>query len=302
MRYSTPLRYPGGKSRLANFIKLVFDHNDIVDGHYAEPYAGGASVALSLLFHEYACEVHVNDVDPAVYAFWHSVLRAPDDLCELIRRTPVTMAEWHKQKGVQQAGRVSMLRLGFSTFFLNRTNRSGIIHSGGAIGGTKQRGEWKLDARYNRDELIVRIQRIASFRDRIHLTNHDAVEFLRQTVRRLPHRTLAYLDPPYFVKGQRLYANYYRPSDHAEVARVVNGLRQKWIVSYDCAPEIIALYSKRRRITYDLSYSAMDRYRGKEVMFFSPGLVVPKIANPSLVTPRFIRESSKRAQIALELV
>ena len=180
-RFPSPLRYPGGKGKVANFMKLLFTENDFVGWDYVEPYAGGASVALALLFEDYAAHVHINDINRSVYAFWRVVLDQPDELCARILDTRVSTAEWRRQRKVQMAVDPAPLDLAFSTFFLNRTNRSGII-TGGIIGGQGQDGTWKLDARYNKSDLVRRIQKVARFRGRITLTQLDAFEFLEPWV------------------------------------------------------------------------------------------------------------------------
>lgn len=280
----SPLRYPGGKSKLAKFVQLLFRTNGLLDGEYAEPYAGGASVALTLALNEYASVVHINDLDRSIWAFWHAVLWDTDALCARISETRVSMAEWRRQRAVQSAtAAADPLDLAFSTFFLNRTNRSGIIASGGVIGGLAQTGEWAIDARYNKSGLIQRIERIACYRDRIRLTRLDASTFVARMREKLPARSLTYLDPPYFVKGQRrLYANYYRPEDHAAIANQLRTFGRPWIVSYDTAPEILELYRRYRNMKYSLSYSAASRYRGSEVMVFAPKLKVPNLLRPGV--------------------
>src|SRR3990172_4832599 len=171
MDYYSPLRYPGGKGKISSFFKRVFRDNYLYDGVYVEPYAGGASVGLSLLLNQYASKVVINDVDLSIYAFWHSVFSCTDDLCKLILDTPVTIETWKRQKEFQRDRmNTSHLQLGFSTFFLNRTNRSGIVNAG-VIGGTKQDGKWRIDARFNKRELIKRIERIARYRDKIVVLN-----------------------------------------------------------------------------------------------------------------------------------
>lgn len=279
MRFLSPLRYPGGKGKLAPFIQRVFEINHLLDGHYAEPYAGGASVALSLLSNEYASHIHINDLDRSIFAFWHSVLEETEALSRLVRDTPVTVAQWRRQRVVQRRKQTeSLLELGFSTFFLNRTNRSGIIASGGVIGGKNQNGHWKIDARYNAAELVQRIQHIAAFRDRISIYNLDAEDFLGLAAVQLPERSLVYLDPPYYVKGQQqLYASYYRTADHARIAESLVSCPWRWMVSYDAAPEILKLYRGYSRVMYGLRYTAAESYVGEEAMFFSPELRVPEL-------------------------
>src|SRR6185437_3755245 len=266
----TPLRYPGGKAKLAAYVKSILVQNRLLDGEYVEPYAGGAAIALELLFHEYVSRIHINDVSRPVHAFWKAVLDHTDPLCRLVRDTPLTVTEWDKQRQIMRNRKErDVLALGFATFFLNRTNRSGILN-GGIIGGRDQTGPWKIDARYNSTELVNRIQSIASMRDRIKLTKSDALTFLKSGVKKWPAKTLIYLDPPYFVKGRDLYHDFYEPDDHASVAEFVrNGIvKQRWIVSYDNAPTIRNLYSGLPHIVYDIGYSARSASKGSEVMFF----------------------------------
>ena len=63
MRILSPLRYPGGKSRITDFVKQIIKDNNLLDGVYVEPYAGGAAVALSLLMDEYVSSIIINDKD-----------------------------------------------------------------------------------------------------------------------------------------------------------------------------------------------------------------------------------------------
>lgn len=292
-RFVSPLRYPGGKGKVANYMKLLFLENDFTGYRYVEPYAGGATVALALLYEEFASHIYINDLNPSVYAFWRAVLDYTDALCARIADRPVTIEEWHRQKAIQDAADPDPLDLAFSTFFLNRTNRSGII-KGGVIGGKGQGGAWKLDARYNKANLILRVQKIARFRSRITLMRRDAAEFIRAEVAELPAETFVYLDPPYYVKGEGLYQHSYRHEDHEEIARCVRGMAHPWVVSYDAAPEILEMYAGLRRIRYDLSYSAADRYRGDEVMFFAPCVDMPCVETPSTI-PMSTVNRAKRA-------
>lgn len=282
MSFNTPLRYPGGKGKLTNFFRLIFEQNKLTDGHYVEPYAGGAGLAVSLLLLEYASNIHLNDINRSVYAFWHSVLNHPKELCQMIEECDVTMDEWYRQKAAQaKPNECSLLELGFSTFFLNRTNRSGIIW-GGVIGGKNQDGEWKLDARFNKPNLLTRIKTLSRYADRIHLYDQDAEVFIRDTIPILPAKTLIYFDPPYYKKGKGLYENHYHHNDHVRVAKEIGKVKdKKWIVSYDNTPEIWAIYKHHPHIVYSLSYSAQDRYKGSEVMFFGPDLDIPDVDNPA---------------------
>lgn len=251
-------------------MESVFQTNGLCDAYYVEPFAGGASVALSLLMNEYARRIYINDLDRAIFAFWYSVLNETDVLCKLIRDTPVTVKTWKQQKQIHRdKAKADALSLGFSTFFLNRTNRSGILN-GGIIGGINQKNRWKINARYNKRELIRRIERIASYRHRIHLANVDASKFISNICHRLPQKTLIYFDPPYYAKGPHLYHNYFRHEDHQALSNVIRGLcGQHWLVSYDNTPEIRKMYTGFVNVQYSLHYCAASSRSGREIMFFS---------------------------------
>jgi DNA adenine methylase len=273
MRDASLLRYPGGKWRIADFFERVIRLNGLGRIEYVEPYAGGASLGLSLLFTEQVSEIHLNDLDPAIYAFWHSVLTRNRDFAELVSEIPVTPDEWSKQKAIYLRGPAAgRFALGFATFFLNRTNHSGILN-GGMIGGRKQHGTWKLDARFNRTELRRRLQRISAYKSRIYISCEDAMRFLRD--RTTPPKSLIYLDPPYYRPGRHLYLNDYKRADHGAVRDRVGHLSSPWIISYDDVAEIRRLYNDFRSRGLRLLHTARSARDGREVLFFSPSLRIP---------------------------
>lgn len=277
----TPLRYPGGKGKLSEFVKTVLRKNELVDGEYCEPYAGGAGVALELLMHEYVKRIHINDISRPLFAMWSSVLNLPDKFARKIRDATLSVRAWDRQKAIFTNPKdYDDLELGFAAFYLNRTNRSGILN-GGIIGGRAQTSEWGIDARYNAKDLVARVEAIASMRDRICIYNEDAEAFLTDTVARLPRRTLVYLDPPYFLKGKELYIDHYDADDHATIARLVRRIKpQAWIVSYDDVPQIRTLYQRYRGIRYELGYTAREARSGVELMYFSDKLTIPPAVGP----------------------
>lgn len=274
-RYKTPLRYPGGKQKLSPFLCEVIEQNNLIGGHYVEPYAGGAGVAMELLISGKVSHVHLNDSCKRIYAFWNSVLTKSDELCAMVVRASLTVEEWRRQQAIFAAPEQSdELTLGFATFYLNRCNRSGIL-SGGLIGGLRQDGDWRMDARFPRNELIRRIEVIASKAKTISLRNWDAERFIREYLPRVPDDALVYLDPPYFKKADRLYLNHYSAADHERIATVIQqSIKHKWIVSYDNAPEISKYYLKRRSFEYDLQYNASKAYMGKELIIISDDLTI----------------------------
>lgn len=281
-RYYSPLRYPGGKGRIANYIKLLLEQNLLLDGNYVEPYAGGASIAIDLLVNEYVSDIHINDIDDSIYSFWYSILNDTDRLCEKINNAKLTIEEWRKQRNIHKNTREhSVLDVGFSAFYLNRTNRSGIL-SGGVIGGVEQNGKWKINARFMKKSLVKRIQVIADYKDRINLYNEDAIHLIKRLNKILPKRILYYLDPPYYDKGKELYVNHYKHEDHVDIANVISRLHDRcWLVSYDNVESIRHLYNRFRQHQYSLNYSAGKSKRGSEVLVFSDLLTIPEIKNPT---------------------
>lgn len=274
---TSPLRYPGGKSCLYNLVATILRTNKLERSHYVEPYAGGCGLALSLLYAGHVSDIHVNDLDFSIWSFWHCVLNRTEEFVELVENTPVSIEEWHRQKAIHRASnKRSILRLGFSTFFLNRTNRSGIIKGAGVIGGFSQTGNYKLDCRFNRKDLARRIRRIAKYRNRIHLTNLDAIPFMRQMQKKLPKSAFFCIDPPYFKKGSSLYTNYYGPDEHEAVAKVVLRLEHPWIVTYDYMEEIKRLYVDRRQFLFDINYSIQTKRIGSELLIASKNLRLPE--------------------------
>jgi len=255
----------------------VLERNSATEWNYVEPYAGGAGVTMELLLANRVRYVHLNDSSIHIYAFWRAILADPEGFCRRISRASLTLDAWRAHREVvRHPERHDLLDLGFSTFYLNRCNRSGVL-SAGVIGGTAQRGEWRIDARFPRNELIRRIECIESHKGRITVSNLDAKQFILETVNLLPRNTLVYCDPPYFARADRLYLNTYQPGDHARLARVIQTqLQRPWMVSYDNHPSIVSLYRKRRSFRYALTYSAITAYTGSELFIFSDDLKLPR--------------------------
>ncbi len=279
--FYSPLRYPGGKSRLAKFIaKVCVDNN--IDGHYIEPYAGGASVALHLLIEGKVKNITINDYDRSIYAFWYSVLNNTGKLCEMIEDTEINIENWRKAKEVQRnKKKADLLELGFSTFFLNRVNYSGVIN-GGIIGGISQKGKYKIDCRFNKEELVERIKLIARHKKNIKLYKKDALKLIQKIQEDSDNKnTIFYFDPPYYLKGPSLYMNFYNDKQHAQIASAIKGIKNiHWIVSYDDVTQVNNLYNWARSLKYSLSHFVNNFKVGKEVIFHNQNLKVSTINIP----------------------
>ena len=278
MEHYSPLRYPGGKAKLAPFIAAVIRRNGHVRPEYVEPYAGGAGVALHLLFEEYADRVVINDADPRIRCFWEAVTQHTQEFIEMVTTVLVSVDEWHRQRDVYGACDLhSPFELGFATFFLNRTGRSGIIHSGGPIGGYDQTGTYKIDARFNRTDLIRRIARIGAYADRIEALDKDGLGLLRQLTadRARAKRAVVYLDPPYYDKSHELYLNHLTHDQHEALATFLrDDATFAWMLTYDDAPTIRNLYKESQQLMFNLRYSAYKSRQGLELLIFPRNVVV----------------------------
>ncbi len=270
MKTSSLLRYPGGKSAMAGILSQIRKLNGLGDHSIVEPFAGGAGASLTLLYLEETPEVYINDADPAIHDFWWAVINRPKSFADMISKSRVSMAEWRRQRDVyRDRGRVSHLRRGFSAFYLNRCNRSGIIMNGGPIGGVEQKGIWKLNARFNKVELRRRCEKMSEYRSRIHVSGRDGIEFIES---HKAHRAFYFVDPPYFHKGKTLYLNALDEKYHLALARRLKSMTDAaWVLTYDDCAEIRRMYRGWTTIRpFTLRYAASERRSGKEI------LIVPK--------------------------
>ncbi|WFE59660.1 DNA adenine methylase [Micromonospora sp. WMMD712] len=269
----SPLRYPGGKASLYTRLRALLRYNGLTSGTYVEPYAGGAGAALGLLVTGQVKDIVINDLDPAIFAFWKFLIDSPSDFSQMIREARLSVAEWEKQRDAYlHTPHDDYHRLGFATFYLNRTNRSGVLN-GGPIGGMDQTGNYKIDARFNKNGLIERVRLIGMYSKRIAVHNMDGIALIKQYIDN--PSTLVYADPPYFEKAGSLYLNSFTSDDHQALAACLNGLKdRRWLLTYDNVPQVSHLYGERRSEEFSLNYSAHRVMKAKEIMVYSDALVI----------------------------
>lgn len=264
----SPLRYPGGKFKISKLIASIIKRAHRIGGVYVEPFAGGAGVALDLLFSGVVRSIVINDSDKAIYSFWRAILTQTEEFIDRLMGVDVSIEEWERQRGIYQRGsRGYSLDLAFAAFFLNRANRSGIL-SAGPIGGMAQDG-WKLDVRFNKTALREKIEKIASYKKRIKLYGRDIFSFIDTVLSRVAMDSFVYFDPPYYKKGKVLYKNFFTPALHRELRDSIGKVMCPWVVSYDNVEEIRNLYCDYASRDLSVSYSLANNGVGSEVMFFS---------------------------------
>ena len=275
----SPLRYPGGKASLAGYLKRLIEQN-VTDCTYFELYAGGAGAALDLLFSGAVNRIVLNDADIHIFFFWQEILNNTEAFIHKVEDTPINLNSWYHQRDIYNdiSGVYSPLELGFSAFFLNRCNRSGIIKKAGPIGGLEQKGHYTIDCRFNKKDLIRRIERIANERELIEVYNEDTLHFIQVNLPRLQEpQSFMYLDPPYYQKGKSLYLNSYDHEDHVHLRDLLNANRSlKWMVSYDNVPEIVLLYEGFQHTEHELSYTLQEKRKTNEFFIFSDSIQYAK--------------------------
>lgn len=271
----TPLRYPGGKTKLYEYVRSILKDNGLLGGTYCEPFVGGAGLALKLLIKGDVSQLVINDADPAIFAVWDTVLHHSELLCEFIENVDVTVEEWDNQKNIYlNKGNGSIIDYGKATFFLNRTNVSGVI-LGGIIGGRNQNGKFKIDARFGKKDLIKKVQTIAAFEDKIEIYNLDVLDFMDRIFPGLPKKTFVNFDPPYVNKGGKLYKNAFSEEAHVNLRNRIKECEKKWMVTYDVCELTKNLYMEFRGGVIDVYYSANEAKKAHEYVFFSDNLKLP---------------------------
>ncbi len=273
----SPLRYPGGKSRIATFVEDLINLNNLEDCTIYELYAGGAGASLSALFSGVCQNIVLNDLDYHIYAFWSSILNHTERFIRMIERTPVDIENWNVQKEIYtNFSDHELLEVGFSTFYLNRCNRSGILQAG-PIGGKDQSGNYKIDVRFNKRELTRRIESIAQKRDRIEIRNDESIELLDEIFSTTNNSKFLFLDPPYYVQGENLYYNFYSDQNHVKLSNLLKeNINANWILTYDNCYRIRELYSDFKTAFLPMTYTLQEKKKAKEVMIFSNNLQLPK--------------------------
>lgn len=277
--YPSPLRYPGGKTVMSGLLSDIILLNNLESGFYAEPYCGGAGAGLSLLFDGMVGELHLNDADPAVYSFWDAVTSRNSDFVARLQSVELSVKGWERQREIYREGTIGF-DLGFAFFFLNRSSRSGIVKNSGPIGGFEQQGNFKIDARFNRDSLAERILRIGRVAPRITAYHMDGVDFIAEIDRlhTAGNQGMMFVDPPYYEKGASLYMNHFSDDDHVRLSHALRSTNVPWVLTYDNAERIRELYGDVYHAVYSIHYSAAAVRNETEFIAAREGIIVPEQA------------------------
>lgn len=235
------LRYPGGKTRLLACVRPYLDALLVVADVFVDAFVGGASVALDVAKRHPSIHLILNDKDEGIADLWR-VMVGPaagrEALKRLVREATPTVALRDELKA--RYGRpAAPVERAFEALFINRTSYSGNA-TGGPLGGRHQTGKTKIGDRWNPVSICREIDRAhALLAGRCEVLSEDASHLFDGLVGQ--DRTFAYADPPYFRVGNTLYRVGMTPLEHARLAERLRAL-PNWVLSYDDAPEIRALY------------------------------------------------------------
>ncbi|WP_225361002.1 DNA adenine methylase, partial [Fructilactobacillus lindneri] len=277
--WRSPLRYPGGKLKLAPLIEDIVSKYNI--NNYVEPFAGGAGIGIYLLLNKKVKHITLNDLDLAIYSFWISITKYNKKFLKKFDNTEININEWKKQKDIfnnlenkHNLNDFELLDLGFSTFFLNRTNFSGILRGATPVGGMKQNGKWKINYEYNKSRLRPLIEEIGKYSNEISVKNIDIISskktFLNLIENFTDKETLIFIDPPYVNQGKRLYLPIKSMKEHEIIAKKINKLKTNWVLTYDSVPDLINLYDfSNNKYMYTLQYKIKTHRKAVEFLALS---------------------------------
>lgn len=257
-KFLNPLRYPGSKSAFIDDFSELVRSNNLSGLEIVEPYAGSASISLGLLFKGLVSSATLVERDPLVYSFWYCVFNRTTELVQAIKDLDVSLDTWHKLTKYRDLDGVDgedVLALGVAGLFFNRTNFSGVLHAG-PIGGQSQGSAYAVDCRFNKADLIKRIETVSSLADRISVHFGDAIQTLEKANGEDNENRFFYVDPPYYKQGRKLYRYHYSLSQHKDLANALSQANFRWILSYDNHPVIEHFYSDFIQISTGFRYSS----------------------------------------------
>ena len=284
-KMTNPLRYPGGKRFLVDYIAELLRVNNLIGTTIYEPFAGSAAVSLELLNRGLVDNAVLIEKDPLIYSFWRSVIEQPEELCTRIDEMAINLESWNRLSHFRtlDAPLGNPLELGFAGLFFNRTNYSGIIMAN-PLGGKGQKSEYTLDCRFKKKRVKEQIMSVANHRNRITVEWTDGVRYLDRNRRAITEGNhFVYVDPPYYEKGRGLYRHYFNDEDHENLAELLRASTLPWLLSYDNHPFIQDLYFGQGARYQEFYMDSLIKSRSRGAELLISNLEIPPVGNASRV-------------------
>ena len=302
-------RYPGGKAKIKNDIvgriKRYYEDNHCYDDcQYVEPFFGAGAIGMHFMETSPIKKVFISDYDPAISAFWDTVIFMPDTLCQMVDEFKPSTDAFFKFKELLtsqkifnkmrfSSSRKESVEVAFAKLALHQISYSGLgPMSGGPLGGVSQKSKYKIDCRWNPDNIKKNIRRSHQILSSVDLyqggcreldfsyaidIQKDKREWEESGVTvthktEYPKNRFFYLDPPYYVKGKELYQYSFTEEHHKDLMTMLKKIEYPWILSYDACTEIKDLYKWASILEIDLTYTINAKEKGRVKTEF---LIVP---------------------------
>ena len=265
MKYTTPLRYPGGKSRA---IKFLSQHLPKIES-YREPFLGGGSMALYVTQTYPNTDVWVNDLYYPLYAFWMTLRDHGQQLCDDLRELKTELGESydaHKMAFDDAKDKLNndLYESGFNFYVANKCSFSGLTANSSF---SKQASRANFTFR-GIDKLPALSELIQGWR----ITNHSYEEML------YGRNAFVFLDPPYAIKDN-LYGNkgdMHKSFDHEWFAAQACASDNKCMITYNSELFIKDRFPDWYQKDWDLTYTmrssgtyTKDQKKRKELLLLN---------------------------------
>ena len=265
MKYTTPLRYPGGKSRA---IKFLSQHLPKIES-YREPFLGGGSMALYVTQTYPNTDVWVNDLYYPLYAFWVTLRDHGQQLCDDLRELKTELGESydaHRMACDDAKDKLNndLYESGFNFYVANKCSFSGLTANSSF---SKQASRANFTFR-GIDKLPALSELIQGWR----ITNQSYEELL------YGRNAFVFLDPPYAIKDN-LYGNkgdMHKSFDHEWFAAQACASDNKCMITYNSELFIKDRFPDWYQKDWDLTYTmrssgtyTKDQKKRKELLLLN---------------------------------
>ena len=280
----TPLRYPGGKTWLLDYVKAFARFHKLSSTTIVEPYGGSASISVGLIRSQLVTDATVCERDPLIVAFWNVAIHRNEELIEYLSSLEINMETWYglrRYLDLEKTNLQNELEAAGAFLFFNRTNYSGII-KGGPLGGKKQLSKYKLNCRFNKGRIADKIRSLKALEDKLKIIQIDGLEYMKNHALQSPDNVFFYVDPPYYGAGKDLYRFYFTDFDHQQLSAFLTGTEIPWLLSYDDAEFIRNLYQKKSNLPVYTDYQSGHLRRGVKELLISNYVIPPASPNVTI--------------------